>query len=110
QGHEALRQRLLHRTSKYGNDDDAADSIMRRIFDVCVEELDGRPDPRGGHYRVEMLPTTCHVYFGAVTGALPDGRRAGVPLSEGISPVQGADRHGPTAVIRSASKMDHLKA
>jgi formate C-acetyltransferase len=56
-----------------------------------------------------MLPTTCHVYFGSVTGALPDGRRAGAPLSEGISPVQGADRRGPTAVLRSAAKMDHLR-
>ena len=57
-----------------------------------------------------MLPTTCHVYFGSVIGATPDGRRARLPLSEGISPVQGADRHGPTAVIRSAGKIDHLKA
>jgi formate C-acetyltransferase len=95
---------------RYGNDDDAADAIMTRIFDTCFGELDGRPDGRGGTYRIEMLPTTCHVYFGSVTGALPDGRRAGLPLSEGISPVQGADRRGPTAVVRSAAKMDHLKA
>ena len=106
--HELLRQRLLHKMPKYGNDDDRADTLMRRVFDTCVEELDGRPDPRGGRYRVEMLPTTCHVYFGSVTGATPDGRRAGRPLSEGISPVQGADRRGPTAVLRSAGKMDHL--
>jgi formate C-acetyltransferase len=56
-----------------------------------------------------MLPTTCHIYFGSVTGAMPDGRRKGLPLSEGISPVQGADRRGPTAVFKSAAKMDHLK-
>ena len=56
-----------------------------------------------------MLPTTCHVYFGSVTGATADGRRAGEPLSEGISPVQGADRKGPTAVLRSASRIDHLR-
>ena len=80
------------------------------IFDTCFEELDGRPDIKGGHYRVEMLPTTCHVYFGSVTGATPDGRHARRPLSEGICPVQGADRHGPTAVIKSAAKIDHLKA
>jgi formate C-acetyltransferase len=54
-----------------------------------------------------MLPTTCHIYFGQVTGATPDGRRAGRPLSEGISPVQGADRLGPTAVFQSAAKMPH---
>jgi formate C-acetyltransferase len=107
---EVLRQRLLHKTAKYGNDDDAADRIMVRIFNTCFEELDGRPDTKGGHYRIEMLPTTCHVYFGSVTGATPDGRHAHRPLSEGISPVQGADRHGPTAVLKSAAKMDHLKA
>ena len=108
--HEPLRQRLLNKTPKYGNDDPRADEIMVRIFNTCVEELDGRPDGRGGCYRVEMLPTTCHVYFGSVTGATPDGRHAGRPLSEGISPVQGADRHGPTAVVQSAAKMDHLKS
>jgi formate C-acetyltransferase len=50
-----------------------------------------------------------HVYFGSVVGALPDGRRAGRPLSEGVSPVQGADRRGPTAVLRSVAKMDHVR-
>jgi formate C-acetyltransferase len=109
-GEEKLRQRLLHKSRKYGNDDDDADEIMVRIFNTCFNALDGRPDHKGGRYRIEMLPTTCHVYFGSVTGATPDGRLAGLPVSEGISPVQGADRHGPTAVIRSASKMDHLKA
>ncbi|MDO4557403.1 MAG: glycyl radical protein [Planctomycetia bacterium] len=108
-GYEPLRQRLLHKVPKYGNDDDEADQLMRRSFRLCLELLDGRPDTKGGTYRVEMLPTTCHVYFGSVTGATPDGRLADAPLSEGISPVQGADRHGPTAVIRSAAKMDHLR-
>jgi len=109
QDHEPLRQRLIHKTHKYGNDDDYADEITVRLFNTCIEELDGRPDTKGGRYRVEMLPTTCHVYFGNVTGATPDGRHARRPLSEGISPVQGADRHGPTGVIKSASKIDHLK-
>ncbi len=54
-----------------------------------------------------MLPTTCHVYFGQVTGATPDGRLANTPLSEGISPVQGMDTKGPTAVLKSAAKIDH---
>jgi formate C-acetyltransferase len=108
--HEVLRQRLVNRTHKYGNDDEAADDIAVDIFNTCFEELDGRPNAKGGRYRIEMLPTTCHVYFGSVVGAMPDGRHAGRPLSEGISPVQGADRHGPTAVFKSAAKMDHLKA
>jgi formate C-acetyltransferase len=107
--HEPTRQRLLHRTPKYGNDDDCADGLMVRVFDTLIDAIDGRPTAKGGRYRVQMLPTTCHVYFGAVTGATPDGRHAGMPLSEGISPVQGADRRGPTAVFRSAAKMDHIK-
>ncbi len=110
EGCEPVRQRLVNKTRKYGNDDDGADRLMVRIFNTCFEELDGRPNTKGGHYRVEMLPTTCHVYFGSVTGAMPDGRKAGIPLSEGISPVQGADRRGPTSVIKSASKLDHVKA
>ena len=108
-GEEALRARLLNRCPKYGNDDEAADRWMRRVFDAAFLAVDGRPTVRGGAYRLEMLPTTSHVYFGSVCGASADGRRAGAPLSEGISPVQGADRHGPTAVLRSAAKMDHVK-
>jgi formate C-acetyltransferase len=108
-GEEPLRQRLVNKSPKYGNDDPAADTLMRRAFDMIFAAVDGRPNTKGGRYQIEMLPTTCHVYFGSVTGATPDGRKSGLPLSEGISPVQGADRRGPTAVIKSASKMDHIK-
>jgi formate C-acetyltransferase len=108
-GSEGLADALATRTPRYGNDDDAADAIMRRVFELYYGAVNGRPNTRGGHYRINMLPTTCHIYFGSVTGASPDGRRAGRPLSEGISPVQGADRNGPTAVIRSAAKMDHVR-
>lgn len=76
---------------------------------LFFEEVDGRKNTKGGVYRINMLPTTCHIYFGSVVGATPDGRRTGEPLSEGISPVQGADRLGPTAVIKSAAKMDQVK-
>ncbi len=110
EGTEPLRQRLVNKTHKYGNDDDYADEIMTRVFDAFFDEVDGRPNTKGGHYRIEMLPTTCHIYFGSVAGALPDGRKAGQPVSEGISPVQGADRRGPTAVLKSAGKMDHIRA
>ena len=64
---------------------------------------------QGRRYHINLLPTTCHVYFGSVIGATPDGRRAWRPLSEGVSPVQGADRCGPTAAVRSVSKMDHVR-
>ncbi len=109
QGHEKIRQLFLHKTPKYGNDDDYADSIMLKVFEIFHAVVNGRKTPNGGTYRIEMLPTTCHVYFGSVIGATPDGRHAGRPLSEGISPVQGADKNGPTAVIKSAAKMDQLR-
>ena len=106
---EELRQRLVSRMPKYGNDDDSADDLMMRVFETAFKAIDGRPNGKGGAYRLEMLPTTSHVYFGSVCCASADGRQSGRPLSEGISPVQGADRNGPTAVLRSAGKMDHVK-
>jgi pyruvate formate-lyase/glycerol dehydratase family glycyl radical enzyme len=108
-GDEKMRRLLQNRTPRYGNDDDAADGITREVFEMYFRNIDGRPNMRGGHYRINLLPTTVHIYFGRKTGATPDGRRAGEPLSEGISPVQGADRQGPTAVLKSASKIDHLR-
>jgi formate C-acetyltransferase len=104
-----LRKLLSDDTPKYGNDNDYADDILREVFEMYFQAIDGQPNTKGGAYRVNLLSTTCHVYFGSVIGALPDGRYAGVPLSEGISPVQGADRHGPTAVMNSAVKIDHLR-
>lgn len=109
EGHERTRLLLLNRTPRFGNDDDAADEIMRQVFEVYFAAVDGRSNTKGGTYRINLLPTTVHVYFGSVIGAMPDGRFAGKPLSEGISPVQGADRKGPTAVIKSAAKMDHTR-
>ena len=107
-GDEKLRYRMLYEMPKYGNDDDRADDHLREIFAIYYNALNGKPNTRGGVHRVNLLPTTCHVYFGSVIGALPDGRKAKTPLSEGISPVQGADTKGPTAVIKSAAKIDHL--
>jgi pyruvate formate-lyase/glycerol dehydratase family glycyl radical enzyme len=107
EGDARTRQLFVNRTPRFGNDDEDADQIAQDVFNSFVEMIDGRPNYRGGTHRVNMLPTTCHVYFGSVIGATPDGRRAGKPLSEGISPVQGADRKGPTAVLNSVSKIDH---
>ena len=109
EGEERLRQLLLNRTPRYGNDEDSADAIMLRIFEAYFRAVDGRPNTRGGTYHINLLPTTVHVYFGSVVGATPDGRRARQPLSEGISPVQGADRKGPTAVLKSAAKLPHVR-
>jgi len=104
-----LRNKLVNHTPKYGNDNDYADEQANSIFNIFLNAVDGRPNTKGGHFRINMLPTTSHVYFGSVTGATPDGRLAHKPLSEGISPFQGADRKGPSAVIKSASKINHLK-
>lgn len=108
-GFEELQYQLVYHTPKYGNDDDYADEQEVQVFDMYYDVLSGHKSPRGADYRVNMLPTTCHVYFGKVTGATPDGRNAWKVLSEGISPVQGADTNGPTSVIRSAAKIDHIK-
>lgn len=104
-----VHDKLLFETPKYGNDDDYADSILKTLFELYYNAVDGRPNTKGGFFRINLLPTTCHVYFGSVTCATPDGRNEYEPLSEGISPVQGADIHGPTSVIKSASKIDHLR-
>ena len=109
EGAERLRQLLLNKTPRYGNDDDRADGTMVRLFEAYYAAVFGRKNTKGGSYQINLLPTTCHVYFGSVIGATPDGRRAWKPLSEGVSPVQGADRHGPTAVLRSVAKMDHVR-
>lgn len=108
-GFNKIKKIVWDETPKYGNDDNYADSILKEIFEIYFSAIDGRPNTKGGHYRINLLPTTCHVYFGSVIGATPDGRLAGKPLSEGISPVQGADRKGPTAVLNSAAKIDHLR-
>jgi formate C-acetyltransferase len=103
---EAMRLTITDCTPHYGNDDENADTLMQRVFNSLIVAIDGRPNARGGEYHVDMLPTTCHIYFGSILGATPDGRKAGTPVSEGISPVQGADIKGPTAVLNSAAKMN----
>jgi len=106
---EDIQYDLIYNTPKFGNDDDYADKQAVDVFEIYYDAVNGRPNSRGGVHRINMLPTTCHVYFGSVIGATADGRRAFKPLSEGISPSQGVDKQGPTSVIKSASKIDHLR-
>jgi formate C-acetyltransferase len=108
-GYDQLRWSLVYDTPKYGNDEEYADEQLVSVFEIVYDSINGRPSPRGATYRINLLPTTCHVYFGSKTGALPDGRKAGEPVSEGVSPVQGADKKGPTSVIRSVARIDHLR-
>jgi trans-4-hydroxy-L-proline dehydratase len=110
EGEEALRLRLWNRTPFYGNDDDRADTIMRRVYDSLFAAIDGKANTKGTVYHLNMLSTTCHVYFGKMLGASANGRFAHLPSSDGTSPSHGADRNGPTAVIKSLAKMDQLKS
>lgn len=109
EGFNDLRYKLIYEAPKWGNNDDEADRNAVMVFDSFYNAVNGRQSYRGGVFRINMLPTTSHVYFGSVIGAMPDGRLAGEPLSEGISPVQGADQKGPVAVLQSAAKIDHIK-
>jgi len=108
-GYEQMQHDLIYNSPKFGNDDDYADQQAVTVFEIYYDAVNGRPNTRGGIHRINMLPTTSHVYFGLVMGATPDGRNARLPLSEGISPFQGVDHNGPTSVIKSASKIDHIR-
>ncbi|MBN2155446.1 MAG: glycyl radical protein [Candidatus Lokiarchaeota archaeon] len=109
ENYETWKAKFLNKTPKYGNDDHYADQFIKPVFDLVFNAVDGLLNTRGGCFHINLLPTTVHIYFGKVTGATPDGREAYTPLSEGISPVQGADTKGPTAVLNSAAKIPHLK-
>lgn len=105
-GFEKQRQYIINHTPFFGNDDDAADDIAVRVYDDLFKAIDGRPNIKGSCYRMNMLSTTCHIYFGKMMGATPDGRLATLPISDGTSPSHGADTHGPTAVVKSLGKLD----
>jgi len=110
EGAESLRLKLLNKTPFYGNDDDYADSIMQRVYASLFETIDGKPNTKGTAYHLNMLSTTCHIYFGKKLGASANGRFSGLPISDGTSPSHGVDRNGPTAVIKSIAKMDQVKS
>jgi len=110
EGEEALRQRIINRTPFFGNDDEYADSIALRVYDDLLAAIDGKPNVKGGQYHLNMLSTTCHVYFGKMLGATPNGRFSGKSISDGTSPSHGCDTHGPTNVIRSLGKIDQVKS
>lgn len=110
EGEEPLRQFILNHTPFYGNDDDFADQLALRVFNDLFDLIDNRPNGKaGGKYHLNMLSTTCHIYFGKVLGATPNGRLSGKSISDGTSPSHGCDTHGPTAVIKSLTKLDHVK-
>ncbi|MCK5730846.1 MAG: glycyl radical protein [Draconibacterium sp.] len=109
-GEEVLRQRIINRTPFWGNDDEYADEISIRVYNDLLDAIDGKPNTKGESFHLNMLSTTCHVYFGKVLGAMPNGRLAGKSISDGTSPSHGCDIHGPTNVIRSLGKLDQTKS
>ena len=111
ENNEVMRQTIMNKTPFFGNDNDYADSIAVNVYDDLVAVIDGKPNIKdGGEYHLNMLSTTCHVYFGKVMGATPNGRLAGKSISDGTSPSHGADINGPSSVIKSLSKIDHVKS
>ncbi len=108
---EFLRQTILNKTPFFGNDDDDVDGIAKQIYDDLLAAIDGQPNIKeNGKYHLNMLSTTCHVYFGKVMGATPNGRLAGKSISDGTSPSHGSDSNGPGAVIKSLTKLDQVKS
>ena len=110
EGEEKLRQTIINKTPFFGNDDDYADAIACRVYDDLIKAIDGKPNIKGECFHLNMLSTTCHIYFGKVMGATPNGRLAHKSISDGTSPSHGCDIKGPSAVIRSLTKLDHTRS
>lgn len=109
-GREELRQMLVNRAPKYGNDNDEADALAREGALIYCREVEKYSNPRGGRFQPGLYPVSANVPLGAVVGATPDGRKAGTPLADGVSPVSGRDNAGPTAAVSSVAKLDHVIA
>jgi formate C-acetyltransferase len=98
---------LLNRAPKYGNDNDYADELAREGALIYCDEVEKYRNPRGGQFQPGLYPVSANVPLGTVVGAMPDGRLAGTPLADGVSPVSGRDNLGPTAAVKSVAKLDH---
>ena len=110
EGEEILRQTIINNTPFYGNDDDYADNIALQVYNDLFDAIDGKPNTKGEMFHLNMLSTTCHVYFGKIMGATPNGRLAHKSISDGTSPSHGCDTNGPSAVIKSLTKIDQVKS
>ncbi len=106
---EPLRQMLLNRVPKYGNDDELADGFARRAAEIYCQEVARHQNFRGGAFRPGIYSMSSHLVFGILTGALPDGRLRGDSLGAGVSPGRGRELKGPTAVFRSVAKIDGVR-
>ncbi|WP_407221137.1 formate C-acetyltransferase [Enterobacter sp. CPE_E1214] len=105
---EKVRARLINRFEKYGNDIDDVDNISAELLRHYCKEVEKYRNPRGGQFTPGSYTVSAHVPLGAVVGATPDGRLAGEQLADGgLSPMLGQDMQGPTAVLKSVSKLDN---
>ncbi len=104
-----MREFLLNKVPKYGNDLDAPDEMVKLSTDMFFDSMMGYETYRGGPFVAALLPVASYVAFGMATAALPDGKYSGDPLADGISPDYGADKKGPTAVMKSVAKIDHIR-
>ncbi|MHB9033832.1 MAG: glycyl radical protein [Anaerolineae bacterium] len=105
-GNEPLRQMLANRAPRFGNDDPLADAMIDRIDALHSDYCGKQVDARNGRYTTGVWPVEAHVDCGRWTGATPDGRHAGAPLVDGVGACQGADRHGPTALLKSVAQLN----
>ncbi len=110
EGEEILRQTIINHTAFYGNDENYADDIAVQVYNDLFDAIDGKPNTKGEMFHLNMLSTTCHVYFGKIMGATPNGRLAQKSISDGTSPSHGCDTNGPSAVIKSLTKIDQVKS
>ena len=108
EGHEDVRQMLAHGAPRFGNDIVEVDELSNRVNAVHAEFCWKHVDSRGGRYTCGVWPVEGHVHSGYRTGATPDGRRRGMPLADGVGACHGADRSGPTALLRSVAQLDHI--
>ena len=106
EGSEPLRQLLVNKCPKFGNDDDAADTLSARALEIFCNAVRTQKSYRGGRYQPGFFSSNGHVAFGLTNPASPSGRRMGEPLSVGVSPSQGMNTRGPTAALNSAAKLD----
>jgi len=108
-GQDAVRLLCLRRPPKYGNDDEEADEMARSLAAYFCEAVTRHRNIHGGPFRPSFFSYGVHVLEGSLLGASPDGRRAGEPISNSLSPTNGSERKGPTAVLKSAARIDHEK-
>lgn len=103
---EPLRQYIFNRIPKWGNNNNEADEMVRRVVNFYTGKVNGKKNNRGGEFQASMFTLDYRFRFGRMTGALPDGRKSGVYLAPGINAMTGMDKSGVTGLIHSVTKLD----